>query len=68
MSSLRQRRALDKWKDVTKGSKVGIVWYEIQGIQRFHVFELPRNLAEFDADLNAYTGRIIKMLGEMSGS
>ncbi len=64
MSSLRRCKALVRWKDVTKGSKVGIGGYEIPGIRHFHVFEPPRNLAEIDVDLRAYTGRIIKMLGE----
>ena len=64
MSSLRRRQAHDRWKDVTKESRVGIVGYEIPGIRHFQVFESLRNLAEIDVDLRAFTGRIIKMLGE----
>lgn len=39
-------RALDRWKDVTKDSKVGVVRYEIPGIRPFYVCELSGSLAE----------------------
>jgi type I restriction enzyme M protein len=61
------RQALDRWKDITKDGKVGIVGYEIPGIRYFHVFEPPRSLAEIDADLKACTGRMLQMPEEVAG-
>ncbi|WP_203525082.1 hypothetical protein GL267_007420 [Acidithiobacillus ferrianus] len=57
---------IDESKRDAKDGKVGVVGYEIPFNRHFYVFEPPRPLAEIDADLKACTGRILKMLGEMS--
>jgi type I restriction enzyme M protein len=54
--------APDAWIDEEK-TKVG---YEIPFNRHFYVFEPPRPLAEIDADLAEVTGRIQKMLTELS--
>ena len=58
-------RVLDRWKDVTKGSKVGVVGCEILGIRHYCMPEPSRSLAEIDTGLRACTGRILRMLGEV---
>ena len=57
---------IDESKRDAKDGKVGVVGYEIPFNRHFYVFEPPRSLAEIDADLKACTGRILRMLGEMS--
>lgn len=54
--------AKDAWIDHEK-TKVG---YEIPFNRHFYVFEPPRLLEEIDADLKRVTGRILKMIGELS--
>lgn len=54
--------APDAWIDQEK-TKVG---YEIPFNRHFYVFEPPRPLAEIDADLKQVTGRILRMIGELS--
>ena len=50
--------APDAWIDHSK-TKVG---YDIPFSKHFFVFELPRSLAEIDADLHSSTDRIIEMI------
>jgi type I restriction enzyme M protein len=52
----------DAWIDHEK-TRVG---YEIPFNRQFYVFEPPRDLAEIDADLAQVTGRIQRMLEELS--
>lgn len=52
----------DAWIDHDK-TRVG---YEIPFNRQFYVFEPPRDLAEIDADLAQVTGRIQRMLEELS--
>jgi len=54
--------AKDAWIDHEK-TKVG---YEIPFNRHFYVFEPPRQLEEIDADLKQVTGRILRMIGELS--
>lgn len=54
--------ARDAWIDPEK-TKVG---YEIPFNRHFYVFEPPRPLEEIDAELKQVTGRILKMIGELS--
>lgn len=54
--------AKDAWIDHEK-TKVG---YEIPFNRHFYVFEPPRPLEEIDADLKQVSGRILKMIGELS--
>ncbi|WP_105381427.1 type I restriction-modification system subunit M [Neorhizobium alkalisoli] len=54
--------AKDAWLDHEK-TKVG---YEIPFNRHFYVFEPPRPLEEIDADLRQVTGRILRMIGELS--
>jgi type I restriction enzyme M protein len=54
--------APDAWIDEEK-TKVG---YEIPFNRHFYVFEPPRPLAEIDAELAEVTGRIQRMLAELS--
>ena len=54
--------APDAWIDHDK-TKVG---YEIPFNRHFYVFEPPRPLEEIDADLAVVTGRIVRMIGELS--
>ena len=54
--------APDAWIDEDK-TKVG---YEIPFNRHFYVFEPPRPLAEIDAELAEVTGRIQRMLAELS--
>ncbi len=52
----------DAWIDHEK-TKVG---YEIPFNRHFYVFEPPRRLVEIDTDLQQVTGRILRMIGELS--
>ena len=54
--------APDAWIDDDK-TKTG---YEVPFNRHFYVFEPPRPLAEIDADLAEVTGRIQKLLTELS--
>lgn len=54
--------ASDAWIDHEK-TRVG---YEIPFNRHFYVFTPPRPLAEIDAELKVVTGRIVKMIGELS--
>jgi type I restriction enzyme M protein len=55
--------AQDAWIDDEK-TKTG---YEIPFNRHFYVFEPPRPLPEIDAELKQVTGRILTMIGELSG-
>ncbi len=54
--------APDAWIDHEK-TRVG---YEIPFNRHFYVFKPPRPLAEIDAELKEVTGRIVRMIGELS--
>lgn len=54
--------APDAWIDHERTRVV----YEIPFGRYFHVFTLPRPLAEIDAELAAVTGRIMAMIGGLS--
>ena len=52
----------DAWIDHEK-TKIG---YEIPFNRHFYVFKPPRELDAIDAELEVVTGRIVKMIGELS--
>jgi type I restriction enzyme M protein len=59
----------DAWIDETKidakDGEVGIVGYEIPFNRHFYVYEPPRALAAIDADLDAVSADIMKLLQEV---
>lgn len=59
----------DAWIDETKidrkDGEVGIVGYEIPFNRHFYVYQPPRALAEIDADLDAVSSDIMKLLQEV---
>jgi len=59
----------DAWinadKRDTKDGEVGIVGYEIPFNRHFYVYKPPRPLAEIDADLDAVSAEIMKLLQEV---
>ncbi len=59
----------DAWIDATKrdpkDDQVGIVGYEIPFNRHFYQYQPPRDLAEIDADLDAVSAEIMKLLQEV---
>lgn len=59
----------DAWIDASKkddkDQEVGIVGYEIPFIRHFYQYQPPRGLAEIDADLDAVSAEIMKLLQEV---
>jgi type I restriction enzyme M protein len=59
----------DAWIDATKrdpkDDQVGLVGYEIPFNRHFFQYQPPRNLAEIDADLDAVSSEILKLLQEV---
>ena len=59
----------DAWinadKRDAKDGEVGIVGYEIPFNRHFHVYQPPRPLSEIDADLDAVSAEIMKLLQEV---
>ena len=59
----------DAWIDATKrdpkDDQVGLVGYEIPFNRHFYQYQPPRDLAEIDADLDAVSGEIMKLLQEV---
>ncbi|WP_298737393.1 class I SAM-dependent DNA methyltransferase [uncultured Psychrobacter sp.] len=45
--------------------EIGIVGFEIPFNRHFYVYELPRELAEIDADLDKVSAEIMQLLGEV---
>ncbi len=56
---------IDEKKIDAKDGKVGIVGYEIPFNRYFYEYKPPRALEEIDAELDAVTEEIIKLLGEI---
>lgn len=48
-----------------KDGEIGIVGYEIPFNRHFYVYQPPRDLAEIDADLDAVSSEIMKLLQEV---
>lgn len=59
----------DAWIDATKrdpkDDQVGLVGYEIPFNRHFYEYQPPRDLAEIDADLDAVSAEIMKLLQEV---
>ena len=59
----------DAWIDVSKkddiDQQIGIVGYEIPFNRHFYQYQPPRDLAEIDADLDAVSAEIMKLLQEV---
>lgn len=59
----------DAWIDASKADakdqQVGIVGYEIPFNRHFYQYQPPRDLAEIDADLDAVSAEIMKLLREV---
>ncbi|MDY7537794.1 class I SAM-dependent DNA methyltransferase [Undibacterium sp. 5I1] len=59
----------DAWIDASKkddkDQQIGIVGYEIPFNRHFYQYQPPRNLAEIDADLDAVSAEIMKLLQEV---
>ncbi len=59
----------DAWIDASKkddkDQEVGIVGYEIPFNRYFYQYQPPRDLAEIDADLDAVSAEIMKLLQEV---
>lgn len=59
----------DAWIDASKkddkDQEVGIVGYEIPFNRHFYQYQPPRDLAEIDADLDAVSAEIMKLLQEV---
>ncbi len=59
----------DAWIDASKkddkDQQVGIVGYEIPFNRHFYRYQPPRDLAEIDADLDAISAEIMKLLQEV---
>lgn len=59
----------DAWIDASKkddkDQQVGIVGYEIPFNRHFYQYQPPRDLAEIDADLDAVSAEIMKLLQEV---
>lgn len=59
----------DAWMDGTKrdpkDNQVGLVGYEIPFNRHFYQYQPPRDLAEIDADLDAVSEEIMKLLREV---
>ena len=59
----------DAWIDASKkddkDQQIGIVGYEIPFNRHFYQYQPPRDLAEIDADLDAVSSEIMKLLQEV---
>ena len=59
----------DAWIDAAKtdalDEEIGIVGYEIPFTRHFYQYQPPRDLAEIDADLDAVSAEIMKLLQEV---
>ena len=59
----------DAWINADKvdaiDAEIGVVGYEIPFNRHFYVYEPPRALADIDADLDAVSSEIMKLLGEV---
>ena len=59
----------DAWINADKcdaqDGEIGIVGYEIPFNRHFYVYQPPRELCAIDADLDAVSGRIMKLLAEV---
>ncbi len=59
----------DAWIDANKrdekDQEIGIVGYEIPFNRHFYQYQPPRDLAEIDADLDAVSAEIMKLLQEV---
>ena len=59
----------DAWIDASKkddkDQQIGIVGYEIPFNRHFYQYQPPRDLAEIDADLDAVSAEIMKLLQEV---
>ncbi|MDX8384052.1 MAG: class I SAM-dependent DNA methyltransferase [Ghiorsea sp.] len=59
----------DAWIDATKkdskDNEIGIVGYEIPFNRHFYQYQPPRDLAEIDAELDAVSAEIMKLLQEV---
>lgn len=59
----------DAWIDASKkddkDQEIGIVGYEIPFNRHFYQYQPPRDLAEIDADLDAVSAEIMKLLQEV---
>ncbi|MBC3805792.1 SAM-dependent DNA methyltransferase [Undibacterium seohonense] len=64
-----QAHVPDAWIDASKkddkDQQVGIVGYDIPFNRHFYQYQLPRDLAEIDADLDAVSAEIMKLLHEV---
>ncbi|MFH4892589.1 type I restriction-modification system subunit M [Vibrio diabolicus] len=64
-----QPHVADAWinadKRDDKDNEIGVVGYEIPFNRHFYVYEPPRTLEEIDADLDAVTADIMKLLQEV---
>lgn len=64
-----QPHVLDAWIDESKkddkDQEIGIVGYEIPFNRHFYQYQPPRDLAEIDADLDAVSAEIMKLLQEV---
>ncbi|ASA55467.1 type I restriction-modification system subunit M [Vibrio gazogenes] len=64
-----QPHVADAWINADKrddqDNEIGVVGYEIPFNRHFYVYQPPRNLAEIDADLDAVSADIMKLLQEV---
>jgi len=64
-----QQHVPDAWIDASKkddkDKQIGIVGYEIPFNRHFYQYQPPRDLAEIDADLEAVSAEIMKLLQEV---
>lgn len=56
---------IDAGKKDDKDHQIGIVGYEIPFNRHFYQYQAPRDLAEIDADLDAVSAEIMKLLQEV---
>lgn len=56
---------IDASKKDSKDQQIGIVGYEIPFNRHFYQYQPPRDLAEIDADLDAVSAEIMKLLQEV---
>ena len=56
---------IDAKKKDAKDEEVGIVGYEIPFNRHFYEYQPPRDLAQIDADLDAVSSEIMKLLEEV---
>jgi len=56
---------IDAGKRDDKDKEIGIVGYEIPFNRHFYQYQPPRDLVEIDADLDAVSGEIMKLLQEV---